>query len=83
MKCKFIENSNMYTKIFMLKALRLNAFKVNILFKKYHREGYQKSVIFNFPLCLNDYHTKMQETKKATIKCLLRKPVCCFLVRFS
>ena len=31
MKCKFIENSNMYTPIFTLKALRQNAF-----FKKNH-----------------------------------------------
>ena len=33
MKCKFIENSNMYIKIFKLMALRQNASKVNIFLK--------------------------------------------------
>ena len=34
-------------------------------------------------MCLNDYHTKIPETMKATIKILLRKSVCYFLVLFS
>ena len=38
---------------------------------------------FNFPLSLNDYHTKTPETKKATIKKVLRKSVCCLLVPSS
>ena len=34
-------------------------------------------------MCLNDYHTKIPETMKATIKILLRKSVCYLLVLLS
>ena len=34
-------------------------------------------------MCFNDYHTKIPETMKATIKLLLRKSVCYLLVLFS
>ena len=34
-------------------------------------------------MCLNDYHTKIPETMKATIKISLRKSVCYLLVLFS
>ena len=49
-----------------------NMFKMNIL-KKYHWRAtltwtLPKKCDFNFPLCLNDYHPKTPETKKATIK---------------